>query len=520
MKIATFDTTLRDGAQAEKISFSVADKIKIVKILDDLGVDYIEAGNPASNVKDLAFFKELQKLPLSHAKLVAFGSTRRVGVKCEDDVNLNHLANAKMPAAAIFGKAWDLHVTEVLHTTLEENLAMITESIAYLKKCGKEVIFDAEHFFDGYKHNKSYALAVVKAASGAGADVICLCDTNGGVFCDEICEIVAEAVAASGGVTVGIHTHNDSGMAVSNTILAVTAGARHVQGTLNGIGERCGNANLGTIMANLQLKKGFDVLPDITKLTAASRAVAEVSNISVWGMPYVSKTAFSHKAGMHIDGVLKNPASFEHVDPHLVGNDRTFLVSEVAGKSAIWPVVEKIAPHLTKSSPEITKILNRMKELEFEGYQFEGAPASLELEIRKCLGLYTPFFELDKFRLITEQDLENDGYSSAFIKVLVDKAEEITAADSTQGPVNAFDQALRKALERFYPYISDMRLTDYKVRVLNSEDATGAKVRVLIESTDGTDEWTTVGVSTDIIMASKKALMDSLEYKLQKEANL
>lgn len=517
MKIKVLDTTLRDGAQAEKISFSVADKIKIVKLLDELAVDYIEAGNPASNIKDIEFFKALENLELKNSRLAAFGSTRRVSIKAADDANLNILASTKMPVVVIFGKSWDLHVTGVLNTTLEENLSMIDDSVRYLKAHNKEVIFDAEHFFDGYKNNPKYAISVVETAAKAGADVVCLCDTNGGIFPTEIFEITKEVVNA---VTcpVGIHTHNDSGLAVANSLMAVEAGALHVQGTLNGIGERCGNANLSTIIANLQLKKGYDLIPNLEVLTPICRSIAELSNISISGTPYVSKGAFSHKAGMHIDGVLKNSASFEHVEPTLVGNDRSFLVSEVAGKSAILQVIQKVAPDIDKSSPYIGKVLDRLKELEYSGYQFEAAPASFELEIRKVLGLYKPFFYLDRVRLLIEQNMGRDteGYSSAFIKVLVNGEEEVTAGDSDSGPVHALDIALRKALERFYPQLSTSHLTDYKVRVLNSEDATSAKVRVLIETTDGNDVWTTIGVSTDIMMASKKALTDSLEYLLSK----
>jgi len=518
-KIYTLDTTLRDGAQAEKISFSVSDKLKIVKLLDELGVSYIEAGNPSSNIKDIEFFKEVVKIPLKNAKLAAFGSTRKVGLKVEDDINLIRLSQANTPVCVIFGKSWDLHVRDVLNTTLEENLLMIKESIEFLKKQGKEVIFDAEHFFDGYKNNPDYAIKVIKTAADSGADCIVLCDTNGGCFPEEVFEMTKVACGEVN-VDIGIHTHNDSGLAVANSLMAVSAGAIHVQGTLNGIGERCGNANLSTIIANLQIKKGYDVLKpeNLSMLTSICTAIAEISNISISGTPYVSKGAFSHKAGMHIDAVLKNPISFEHIDPKLVGNDRNFLVSEVAGKSAIMPIIKKVAPHLTKSSPEIATILDRLKELEYQGYQFEAAEASLEIEIRKALGLYELSFIVDRLRIMIEQNSERDlnGYSSAFIKVIVGNEVAITAADS-DGPVHALDLALRQSLEKFYPVLRDVRLSDYKVRVLNSEGATGAKVRVLIESTDGVDSWTTVGVSTDVIMASKKALVDSIEYRLIKE---
>ncbi|MGN1098265.1 MAG: citramalate synthase [Clostridia bacterium] len=522
MKIHVLDTTLRDGAQSEAVSFSIPDKIKIVTMLDELGIDLIEAGNPFSNVKDREFFREIQSVPLKHAKLVAFGSTRRVGIKAGEDAALDALLSAGTEYVSLFGKAWDLHVSEVLHTTLEENLAMISDTISYAVSRGKKVIFDAEHFFDGYKRNPDYALEVIRSADKAGASVICLCDTNGGTFPDEIFNITETAVKAVS-CEIGIHTHNDSGMAVGGAVMSAAAGATHIQGTLNGIGERCGNANLSTIIANLQLKRGYEILSSqqLEMLTSVCRAVAEVTNISISGMPYVSKGAFSHKGGMHIDAVMKLPQTFEHIDPAVVGNERTLLVSEVAGKSALMPLLSRIDPTIDRNSPKIKDIVARMKELEYNGYQFEAAEASLELEIRRVLGLTRHFFDVERFRAMTEQDgLSPDaleGYSTAFIKVRVDGASEITAADSNDGPVNAIDMALRKALKRFYPNLGRMRLVDYKVRVLDQSAATGARVRVLVESTDGSDSWTTVGVSTDIIMASRKALEDSIEYKLLKD---
>ncbi len=521
MKLQVLDTTLRDGAQSAAVSFSIPDKIKIVRLLDGLGIDLIEAGNPFSNVKDRELFKEIAKYPLKHAKLVAFGSTRRVGTSAAGDPALEALMEAGTEYVSIFGKAWDLHVSEVLHTTLEENLAMIGDTVSFAVSRGKRVIFDAEHFFDGYKLNPDYAVEVIRTADKAGAEVICLCDTNGGCFPDEVAEITAAAVAAVG-CSVGIHTHNDSGMAVGSAVMGVLAGACHVQGTLNGIGERCGNANLATIIANLQLKRGYDILSpaQLESLTSVCRGVAEITNISISGMPYVSKGAFSHKGGMHIDAVMKLPQTFEHIDPAVVGNERTLLVSEVAGKSALMPLLSKIDPTIDRNSPKIKAILARMKELEYNGYQFEAAEASLELEIRRVLGETRHFFDIERFRAMTEKDgMAGDtliGYSTAFVKVNVNGESEITAADSSDGPVNALDIALRKALKRFYPDLESMRLVDYKVRVLDQSAATGAVVRVLVESTDGTENWTTVGVSTDIIMASRKALEDSIEYKLLK----
>lgn len=519
MKLSILDTTLRDGCQGVKISYTVADRLKIISLLDDFGVGYIELGNPAYSPKDKELMRRVGELRLKNATLACFGSTRRACLSCEEDEALKSVAEAPTGAAVIFGKAWDLHVTDVIGTTTDENLNMISDSVRFLKAHGKEVIFDAEHFFDGYKNNPGYALAAVHAAAEAGADTVCLCDTNGGAFPEEI-KAAVEEVLKKVGCRVGIHAHNDGAMAVSNSIFAVYGGAEHVQGTLIGTGERCGNANLSAVIANLQLKKGFDIVPDIQSLTYTCRAVSDISNLSMRDLPYVGKNAFSHKAGTHIDGVMKNPASFEHIDPERVGNDRNFLMSDSAGKSAAYAMMKKILPDIKKDSPEIERVLKRIKELEYKGYQFEGAPASFELEIRKVLGLNkTRFFELDRIRLLIEQgkDRDTDGYSSAFIKVTVGNEEEITASDSVSGPVNAMDSALRKALERFYPEIASVRLTDYKVRVIDSDSATCAMVRVMIESSDSESSWTTVGVSKDVIMASKRALLDSIEYFLIKK---
>ncbi len=518
MKLSVLDTTLRDGCQGVKVSYTVSDKLKIIKLLDDFGVPYIEVGNPAYSLKDEELFREIEKLNLKNSKIACFGATRHMGISCLEDKALTALRDAGTEVCVIFGKSWDLHVTEVLKTDTEENLSMISDSVRFLKDAGKEVIFDAEHFFDGYKTNPEYAMASLKAAAEAGADTVCLCDTNGGCFPDEIMEITKKVVGEIPS-KIGIHAHNDSGMAISNSIFAVFGGAVHVQGTMIGTGERCGNANLSSVIANLQLKKGFHIVSDISSLTYTCRAIADISNLSMRDLPYVGRNAFSHKAGTHIDGVMKNPASFEHIDPEIVGNDRSFLISEVAGKSAAYALLKKIIPDIDKDSPEISKVIDRLKELEYEGYQFEGALASFELEIRKVLGLYKkPFFEIDRLRLLIEQNAERDteGYSSAYIKVFADEDEEIAASDSNSGPVNAMDTAIRRALEKFYPEIKKVKLTDYKVRVIDSGSATEAIVRVMIESSDGIDSWTTIGVSKDIIMASKKALLDSLEYYLIK----
>jgi len=517
-KLAIFDSTLRDGAQAQGISFSVEDKIKILKALDDLGIGYIEAGNPGSNPKDLEFFERLKDMRLASARLCAFGSTRRKGIAPSDDANVQSMLRAGTGTVVVFGKSWNFHVTEIIHASLDENLAMIRDTIAFFKSQGKEAIFDAEHFFDGYKADPAYAIECCRAAIEGGAFNVTLCDTNGGSFPDECASITKAVVEALPGASIGIHTPNDGGMAVANAVSAVLAGADMVQGTFVGCGERGGNANLSTIIANLQLKRGFKALaPEkIVELTQAARLVAEIANIPLDDfMPYVGKHCFSHKGGMHIDAVLKNPKSFEHVDPELVGNQRSFLMSEVAGKSTILAKVRKIKPDLEKDSPETQALIDKVKAMEHEGYKFEGADATFELMTRRQLRMYSPFFELVSFKTIGEHpSAEGSGTcAQAIIKIRVGDRTEISAAEG-DGPVNALDKALRKALEVFYPELAGMHLVDYKVRVLDSKDASAAKVRVLIESADAEDSWSTVGVSTDIIEASWLALIDSIEYKL------
>ena len=517
-KIAIFDSTLRDGAQAEGISYSVEDKIRIVKALDELGISYIEAGNPASNPKDLEFFQKIRKQKLKNSKLTAFGSTRRAGTQVVDDANVQSLLEANTSAVAIFGKSWDLHVEHIIKTTLEENLAMIQDTITFFKEHGKEVIFDAEHFYDGYKANPEYALSTLKAAVAGGVDWLVLCDTNGGAFPSEVFRITQE-VAQSFSTKIGVHCHNDGGMAVANSIMAVEAGATQIQGTYIGFGERCGNVNLSTVIANLQLKNGYHCIDDkqLTNLTAKARLVAEVSNMNMNERePYIGNSAFAHKGGMHIDGVMKVSHSFEHINPELVGNQRRFLMSEVSGKTTILTKIQKINPIIKKDSPETQVIMDRLKKLEHEGYQFEGAESTFELLIRKQLGKYKPFFELKHYKISGEQPSNGLSNSSAIVKINVEGKDEISVAEGN-GPVNALDQALRKALERFYPQLKEVYLSDYKVRVVDTKAATGARVRVLIESTDGYEVWNTVGVSTDIIEASWIALVDSIEYKLLKE---
>lgn len=516
-KVFIFDSTLRDGAQGEGISFSVNDKLKIVKILDDLGIDYIEAGNPGSNSKDLEFFKEMRKINLKNSKLTAFGSTRRKNMSIEEDSNVKALLDANTPAVAIFGKSWDFHATDIIRTTLEENLQMIFDTISFFVNKGKEVIFDAEHFFDGYKANSEYAVETLKSAVEAGASVLSLCDTNGGTFPDEIYTITKKIKNLFSDTVVGIHCHNDTGMAVANSISSVQAGARHVQGTFLGFGERCGNANLSTIIANLQVKRGYNCLNEekIKNLTEAANKISEIANVFIPNnTPYIGNSAFAHKGGMHIDGVNKAPHSFEHTFPESVGNKRRFLMSEVSGRGSILSSVQKVDPNITKDSPESKEIIEELKRLEHQGYHYEGAESSFELVVMKILGKYKPKFNIDFFKTIVENDSQAIGLSSSsMIKVSVNGKEEITAAQGN-GPVDALDRALRKALEVFYPVLKDVYLTDYKVRVLDTENTTSAIVRVLIESTDGKRRWSTIGISCDIIEASLIALKDSIEYKL------
>lgn len=519
-KIQIFDSTLRDGAQAETISFTVEDKLNIVRSLDQLGIDFIEAGNPGSNPKDLEFFSRVHSIQLQHAALVAFGSTRRRDIKVEDDKNVIALLKADTPAVAIFGKSWDMHVTEIIKTTLEQNLAMIYETLRFFVQHGKQVFFDAEHFFDGYKANPDYALQTLLAAQKAGANSLVLCDTNGGCFPEEISRIVSEVVKKVE-IPVGIHCHNDIGCAVANSIAAVEAGASQVQGTYIGYGERCGNANLSTIIPNLQLKLGYRCIPNekIARLTKTARYLADISNMVLpSSLPYVGKSAFAHKGGMHVDGVTKNPRSFEHIPPELVGNHRNILLSEVSGKAALLSKLELIDSSISKDSPEASSLIDLLKGLEYDGYQFESATASLELFMLKHLHRFDPFFEVINFKVIGERTEEGSGDKNyALLKIRVGDEFEITA-DEGDGPVHALDIALRKAVCKFYPAVEQIRLVDYKVRVMEPKDATAAKVRVFIETTDGTSNWTTVSVSSDVITASLSALVDSLEYKLYSDS--
>ena len=517
-KILIYDTTLRDGSQGENISFSLEDKLHIVKKLDDLGLDYIEGGWPGSNSKDVAFFRRAQELKLTHAKLAAFGSTHHPRHNAAHDRNLQALIEANTPVVTIFGKTWDLHVRVALGVSLEENLDLIRESVAFLKSKGREVIYDAEHFFDGFKADSAYALATLNAAEEAGANIIVLCDTNGGTLTADIRKRF-EAASQRVKTPLGIHTHNDCEMAVANSIAAVQVGAVQVQGTINGYGERCGNANLCSVIPNLELKLGVHTIgkENLQHLTEVSHYVSELANLPPrQDLPYVGKSAFAHKGGIHVSAVMKATSAYEHVDPAAVGNERRVLVSELSGKSnVIYKAVER-GLRIDESAPDAKVVVEKLKEMEHDGYQFEGAEGSFELLFDKLVHHSKDFFELDGFRLITEKKGANEPYSEAVIKLRVDGKEEHTAAEGV-GPVSALDRALRKSLTTFFPCIRDIRLTDYKVRVLNPKGATDAKVRVLIESSDGHDTWGTVGVSENLIEASWQALVDSITYKLKKE---
>ena len=519
-KITILDSTLRDGAQGENVSFSVQDKIHICKALDELGVSFIEAGNPFSNPKDMEFFKQIRKVPLQNAKICAFGSTRHVGVSCTEDKNLQSLIDAKTEYVVIFGKSWTFQVTEILKTTLEENLDMIKETCAYLKSKKKHVFYDAEHFFTAYFENKEYALKTLQAAIEGGAELICLCETKGGFMMDQVAAAVKDVIQTFGNkVEVGIHTHNDCGLAVANSLVAVSNGVTHVQGVLLGFGERTGNANLSTIIPDLQLKMGYECVPqeNIKNLTSICKQIAEFTNVRLNPQsPFVGKSAFAHKAGMHIDAVLKNPFAYEHITPEVVGNSRVFLMSEVAGRSTILEKIQKLVPNIKKTDKVVDTIIEKMKQLEMEGYQFEGADGSFELMVLKIIGKYKPVFKLHYYQTNGSNPRPEEGVCCcAQIKVEVDKQIEITAGEG-DGPVNALDIALRKALEKFYAEVSHIRLVDYKVRVIDGRSATAAKVRVIIESTDGKTNWTTVGVSCDLIEASWIALSDSFELYLNK----
>jgi 2-isopropylmalate synthase len=513
-----YDTTLRDGEQGEFISYSLEDKVRIAQRLDEFGMDYIEGGWPGSNPKAMSFFNRMQNFPFRHAKLAAFGSTRRKGIAAADDTQLQTLIAAQTPVVTIFGKSWDLHVREALRVSEEENLAMIRESVSFLKSNNREVIYDAEHFFDGFKANPAYALQTLKAAQEGGADCIVLCDTNGGTMPTEmpaIFEKVKEVISTP----LGLHPHNDCGMAVANTCVAVLNGATQVQGTVNGYGERCGNADLIQIIPNLELKYKRQCLESgmLKELTPLSHFVAEVANLAPDPrQPYVGQTVFAHKGGIHVSAVQRNPATYEHIPPETVGNTRRVLVSEMSGQSNVLFKATELGIDLTSGADEVKTIVQQVKQMEAEGYQFESAEASFELLVKKAQGLYRPSFELHGFRVITSHTAEGDPSAEAIIKLRVHGEDRHVVAEG-DGPVNALDRALRKALVNDYPALSNVHLTDFKVRVLNAQSGTAARVRVLIESSDGETSWSTVGVSEDVVEASYRALVDSVDYCLFKQ---
>jgi 2-isopropylmalate synthase len=523
-----FDTTLRDGSQGAGIAFTVEDKIKIAKALDSFGVSYIEGGWPGSNPKDELFFSKMKKLgglDFKNAKLVAFSSTRRKGIEASEDENLRAIVKSGVKTACIFGKSWNLHVKYALKTTDEENLKMVAESVAFLKSKKLEVMFDAEHYFDGYRSNKEYAVETVRAAIDGGADVVCLCETNGGMLPSDIQKIVRETINFFPKVRFGIHAHNDSGCAVANSIAAVEEGCVMVQGTINGIGERCGNANLCSIIPALELKRDYECISsrkNIKKLSELSRYVNEIANlIPDDTRPYVGNNAFAHKAGIHVSAIERNPETYEHINPALVGNKRRILISDLSGKSNVISKANEMALDIKDTATESTsekvkKVIDIVKEKESNGYQYEDADASFFLVAKKALGSFKPFFSLVYYRVIIEKDAGGNIVSEATVKLNVRDKEEHSVAEGN-GPVDALNNCLLKALIKYYPDIKNVFLMDFKVRVINSAANTAAKVRVLIESSDASKNWGTTGVSENIIDACWQALSDSVEYKLLKK---
>ena len=513
-QVTFYDTTLRDGTQGQGISLSSRDKIRIAEKLDAFGADYIEGGWPGSNPKDVEFFEEAAKRVWKHAKIAAFGSTRRADLAVEEDAQVKLLIDAKTPVVTIFGKSWKLHVTEVLRTTVEENCAMIRDTCRYLKENGKEVVYDAEHFFDGYKDEGEYAIATLAAAKEGGADILVLCDTNGGTLPTEVKEIT-KVVKERLGMAVGIHTHDDSGLGVANALAAVEEGAEQVQGTINGYGERTGNCNMTSVLPNLQLKMGMKMVENLDQLTSLSHFVDDLANSSHDPRaPFVGTTAFSHKGGMHVNAVQKLARTYEHIRPEEVGNKQRILVSELSGQSNVLLKAEEIGFEMEKGDPVALSILSELKRLEKEGYEFEAAEASFELLLREKLGRKQVFFELLEYHCASRHDGVNRyERCSATVKLKAAGEECFTVAEGN-GPVDALDAALRKALEPVYPELSKMNLEDYRVRIIDSHLGTGAKTRVLLDSTDGERSWSTVGVSNDIIAASWEALVDAVEYFL------
>ncbi|HEY9691497.1 MAG TPA: citramalate synthase [Oculatellaceae cyanobacterium] len=517
--ISIYDTTLRDGAQREGLSLSLEDKVRIARQLDELGIPFIEGGWPGANPKDVQFFWQLQEEPLKQAELVAFCSTRRPKIAAADEPMFQAILAAGTRWVTIFGKSWDLHVIEGLKTSLEENLAMIEDTIEYLRSQGRRVVYDAEHWFDGYKRNPEYALKTLLSAKQAGAEWLVLCDTNGGTLPHEISQIVREVVEATGGtIPIGIHTHNDADTAVANAIAAVMEGATMVQGTINGYGERCGNANLCSVIPNLQLKLGYKCLEDnhLANLTQASRFVSEVANLAPdEHAAFVGRSAFAHKGGIHVSAVERNPLTYEHLQPEKIGNVRRIVISDQAGLSNILAKARSFGMTLDKQHPACRQILQRLKELESQGYQFEAAEASFDLLMRQALGHRQQMFELKGFQI--HCDIGASKNALATVKVAVN-GKDILAAAEGNGPVSALDDALRKALVNFYPAIATFHLTDYKVRILDSGAGTAAKTRVLVESSNGHQRWNTVGVSGNILEASYQAVVEGIEYGLLLES--
>lgn len=518
-RVYLYDTTLRDGTQAEDISFQVQDKVRIAKHLDALGIDYIEGGWPGSNPKDIDFFDAIQKETLSHSKIAAFGSTRRARITPDQDNNIKMLIEARPDVVTIFGKTWDFHVREALRVSLEENLDMINDSLAYLKRWVGEVIYDAEHFFDGYKANPEYAMKTLQAAAQAGADCLVLCDTNGGTLPHEI-PLIMERVRSEIDVPLGIHAHNDSECAVANSLLAVVGGAVHVQGTMNGFGERCGNANLCSIIPSLILKMNKECLDNgkLENLRKTSRAIYELANLTPQKhQAFVGNSAFAHKGGVHVSAIQRHPETYEHIRPELVGNKTRILVSDLSGRSNILAKAVECGIKIDDKDPVTLEILEKIKELENKGYQFEGAEASFELLMLRAMGKLKQYFHITAFRVIdTLRESDQCPVSEATIKVKVGGRIEHMAADGN-GPVNALDRAMRKALISFYPQLSDIKLLDYKVRVLPSSQGTDSMIRVLVETGDEDSRWGTVGVSSNVIDASYQALADAFTYKLHKD---
>lgn len=515
-RVAIYDTTLRDGSQGEGINFSLQDKLLLTQKLDDIGVDYVEGGYPLSNPKDFEYFQAVQSLSLKHTKVCAFGMTRRKLTPPGTDTCLKALLDAHTPVVTIVGKTWDFHVAHVLGTTLDENLQMIADSVAYCKSKGREVFYDAEHFFDGYRANPEYALRTLQAAATAGASVVILCDTNGGTMPERVAEVV-QVARRELSCAIGIHCHNDCELAVANSLAAVRMGATQVQGTMNGIGERCGNVDLVSVIANLALKYGYEVLtPDsLSRLTETSRYVYEVANMNFRpGQPFVGQSAFAHKGGMHTHAVAKDPTTYEHIRPEAVGNERRILVSELSGHSTILTKTTKY--EVSHDKALMTKILTAVQDMEHAGYEFEAAEASFDLLVKKVAGLYKPWFERVAYRVNIEAAKDGTPLTEATVKVNVADKTEHTVSEG-DGPVNALDAALRKALVPFFPCLEEVQLVDYKVRVVNAREGTAARVRVVIESRDSGSVWGTVGVSENVIEASWLALVDSIEYKLFKD---